>query len=112
MDTETIWDLERSFWIDGAKAYEANLHDAAVMVFPGLGIMDRAAIIESIQQGARWNDVQMTKRRLIAADGTAVLVYAAEAEREGAKSYRSLCISTYVLRPGGWRMVSHQQTAV
>jgi hypothetical protein len=112
MGDELIWDLERSFWLEGITAYEANLHDEAVMVFPGLGILDRHAVIESIRYAERWRDVQMTGQRTITTGGMAVLAYAAEAERAGSARYRANCISTYVHQPEGWRMVSHQQTSV
>lgn len=112
MDMDGLWMVERAFWLDGVEAYEANLHDEAVMVFPGLGILDREAIIDSIRHAPRWTQLEMSDQRAITAGTMAVLAYAAEGRREGAEPYRARCISTYVKQPEGWRMISHQQTPV
>lgn len=110
---EELWSLERQFWLSGAEFYERTLAPQVLMVFPPpVGILDRAATVDSIGSAARWQNVSFTEQQLVAAKSdTVVLAYAAHADRGGEDSrYAAQCSSVYVRDDGGWRLVLHQQT--
>lgn len=111
MSTEELWDLERRFWLEGTAVYEAHLDPGCVMVFPGIGIMESAEIIPSLEGAPRWDDVEMTERVTAQAGGeVVVLAYRAAGVREGAGPYHAFCTSTYRRDGGGWKLLQHQQT--
>lgn len=105
-----IWLLERRFWLEGVSVYEHRLHEQALMIFPGTGIMDRTAIIDSLRGAPRWDEVIISDERLSVADNCLALAYAAEARRGDQQPYRVYCGSSYVQSADGWLMLSHQQT--
>ena len=113
MDEEhDLWALERSLWLGGAEVYERALDATCLAALPGVGIVTAAAaILKSIEEAPRWDEVEMDERQLARpADGIAVLAYRAVGRREGAEPYRTLCTSTYRRDGPRWRLVQHQQT--
>ena len=57
---ETLWDMEKRFWLDGADFYEAALSDGAVMVFPfPVGILDRAGVMAAVLLRAGTSEITM-----------------------------------------------------
>lgn len=110
MNDHPIWALERGFWIEGIDFYEIHLHQDALMIFPGMGIMDRAPVLDSLRAAPRWVDVQMTERRSAQTDEVLLLAYLAVASRNDNKSYRAYCGSFYVRRAANWCLIAHQQT--
>ena len=107
-----LWDLERSFWIDGPETYESHLAPDSLMILPPpAGVLGRAATIDAIRSSARWATVTFLDKHLIHANAdAAVLVYVALADRGGPESaYSAQCSSTYVRSGEGWQLVAHQQ---
>ncbi len=104
--------LERSFWFGDADHYRARLTDGCLMIFPGMGIVRREAVIAGIRSGPRWTTVSFeTWRRDDPAPDVAVVAYRASAMRpEMSAPYRVDCGSLYVCRDGRWRLAFHQQT--
>jgi hypothetical protein len=112
MSIDEIWELERGFWLGGADVYERHLGPEALIVFPApVGMLERAATIESIRHAARWTGVSFSRQRCIVPTvDLAVLAYAVEADRGTAESrYRAQCTSTYVRLRAAWKLVMHQQ---
>lgn len=105
-----LWEQERRLWLEGAEAFEALLAPGAVMLFPGVGILRDAQIVEGLKAAPCWNSVEMTDRTEIEAEGSLTIAYRAEGRREGEPLYRALCSSTWIARPEGWRIALHQQT--
>lgn len=108
-----LWRLEEQFWIGSAEFYERTLAPDAFMVFPQpAGILDRAATIKSISSGARWRTASFNEQHCVMpASDTAVLVYAAQADRgEPGSEYTAQCSSTYIRGKDGWQLVLHHQT--
>ncbi|CAN7165922.1 nuclear transport factor 2 family protein [Variovorax sp. LjRoot290] len=110
---EDLWALEERLWLGDALFYEQHLAVDARMVFPQpVGMMGRAQILASIEPDKRWRRVEFANQHLLApAEGTAVLVYAAAADRGSTGSaYRAQCSSVYVRTGGRWQLVAHHQT--
>ena len=108
-----LWQLEEQFWLGDAEFYKHMLAEGALMVLPQpVGILDRAATINSISAGARWQTVTFSQQRCVfQGSGIAVLVYCAQADRGEADSeYAAQCSSTYVGVKYGWQLVLHHQT--
>lgn len=106
--------LEREFWFGDGELYRASLTDGCVMIFPGMGIVARDALIAGIENGPRWSTVAFESwRRDDPGDGVAVVAYRAAALRPGVTSpYRVDCGSLYVRMEERWRLAFHQQTLV
>lgn len=111
MDTPELWRLETRFWLEGVSVYQTHLHEKALMILPEVGILDRAAVIESLRAVPRWESVEMNERHTIRNEEVTMLVYAAEARRVGSPLYRAFCCSSYVPADGRWLMTTHQQTS-
>lgn len=112
MSETEIWELEHGFWLRGPEFYEAHLSADTLMIFPGMGILDRASILDSLHAVPRWTDVQMTDRRSVYAGGVAFLAYVAAARRHDETRYSAYCGSSYTRQNGNWRLLAHQQTPV
>ncbi|MCT7664117.1 nuclear transport factor 2 family protein [Shinella kummerowiae] len=110
MDEDPIWELERRFWLEGICVYEAHLHKDARMIFPGMGILDRSAILDSLRDAPRWDHVDMCNRQLADAGNVVFLAYVAVARRGDSHPYKAFCGSTYIRKNPGALMIAHQQT--
>lgn len=108
-----LLDLEARFWREGAEFYRHHLADDAVMVFAEpVGVLSREQAVQGVADAPRWADVRFGEVRLVQLTPSSVLlIYRAEASREGAASrYAALCSSAYVSRGEGWKLACHQQT--
>lgn len=115
---ETLLELERDGWRAlsegrGAAFYDQYLTDDALMALPVVGLLDRAAIVESMAAAPPWASFSIDKPQLAVLDEAgAVLVYRATARRTGEPEYHALMSTTYTKRPEGWRIAFHQQTVI
>jgi hypothetical protein len=110
MDTNQIWELERRFWLEGVSVYETHLHRDACMIFPGMGILDRAAILDGLSGAPRWTHGEMCGRQVVNAGEVVFLAYVAVARRGASPAYRGFCGSTYIREGSESIMIAHQQT--
>lgn len=111
MDYEKLWEMERSFWLDGPDFYESSMASDARMVFPmPVGILAGGEIVEGLRQGPRWKSVDFDDKTATHSGETVVLAYKATGKRDGDEPYAALCGSTYVREVGEWRLLAHQQT--
>ena len=109
---DTLWEMEKRFWLDGADFYESHLADDAVMVLPYPALlMTRDKAIEGVRQGPRWASVEMREQTFSQRGNAAVLAYHATAWRddEGDTPYDCVVASTYVQDGDGWVMMNHSQ---
>lgn len=107
---DTLIEIETRFWTHGPDYHDEHMADDALMVFPGVGLMDRAASLEAVAGGQRWSSVEIRDAVLTRlTDDAAVLAYGARASR-GEEAYTSLVSSAYVRRDGRWRLAVHQQS--
>jgi hypothetical protein len=116
MSTENdLWHLEEKFWLGDAEFYERTLASCALMVLPEpAGVLDRAATVQSIRSGPRWQNISFTHQRHAEPNSsTTILAYTVLADRGSADSaYAAQCSSTYVQINGDWQLALHHQTPV
>lgn len=107
-----LWHLEEQFWLGDSAFYECALAAEALMVFPPpVGVLDREATIRALGSAPRWQHVSLSDCHTIVNRSTAVLVYAAQADRgETDSTYAARCSSTYIRDGDRWRLALHHQT--
>jgi len=111
MNISKIWEMERSFWLEGAAFFEKSLAPDACMVFPfPTGILTRSEILEGLAAAPRWEAIELGDKTESHCENTLVLAYKATAHREEADTYTAFCSSTYVRGRNGWVLLAHQQT--
>jgi hypothetical protein len=111
---EDLVAVERKLW-DAAggddAGYAALLADGALHVFPGVGVLDRDAVLRAVAAATPWESYTIDDPRLVdLGDGAAALVYRTRAQRAGASAYIAAMTSVYVRRDGSWFLAAHQQT--
>lgn len=109
---DDLWLLEERFWRGDTTFFDAHLIDEAVMVFPApLGTMDREKTLASLEEGGRWENVELNGKRLFRPSASvAILLYAATAMRAGQSPYGAQCMSVYCKDGNFWKLAAHQQT--
>ena len=109
---DQLWQNERNFWLKGIEFFEEHMAKECLMALPGIGIIDRTAVLETLRDAPRWAAVEMqAEREATIGTSVAVIAYDATGHRDGSPPYRAACTSTYVLEEHRvWRMVQHQQT--
>ncbi|PRY20197.1 uncharacterized protein DUF4440 [Pseudosporangium ferrugineum] len=110
MRIDELMTLEEQGWAalsrgEGPDFYEEMLADDAVVV-----VLDKAQTLASWDGVPPWEGYELVKRHEAALGDAAVVVYDVTARRPLKTPYRATASSTYVRRPGGWRLVLHQQT--
>lgn len=113
MTENDFWTFEEKFWRGDTSFYKIYLAPTATMVFPPpAGILERSAILASLQSAGRWSSVDILDKHLSYPNPfVAVLVYSVTATRSNAeKSYTALCSSTYAKTGDKWQLAAHQQT--
>ena len=109
-ETDNLWEMEKSFWLDGVDFYRQHLSGDAIMVFAEpVGILQGTEIISNLEGAPRWQAVQFADQRELQAGEATVLAYRATGLRPDAGRYEALCSSTYVRCDGTWMLVAHQQ---
>ena len=111
---DDLWTLEADLWTGGVDSFAAAVAPDTAMVFPQpTGILSGERLIASLEGVPRWSEVDMSERRSIEiGPGAWLLIYRAEARREGQGTYSALCSSVYRRNGAGARIVHHQQTPV
>ncbi len=106
--------LERAFWFGDEDFYRRNLTDDCLMVFPGMGPVDREALLADLSGSPRWTGVDIARwLRPDPAEGTAIVAYRASGTRAGMpEPHVADCGSVYVRSECEWRLAFHQQTPV
>jgi hypothetical protein len=109
--------IEEGFWTASDRVHYFGAHMAgdAVMVFPEpTGILDEAAIIETLESGSAWAEVRIADVDFVhLRDSGAILAYKAQARKDSGDSYSAYAASVYVLQDdGAWRLAFHQQTPI
>lgn len=111
----------------GSTFYGEIMTTDGVMVLAHGMILDRDAVVASLDQAPPWETYEISEERLIQLhEGAAVLIYRGTAHRgagtspadgtrpdpDGAVDFEALMASTYVRHQDRWRLACYQQTPV
>jgi hypothetical protein len=113
--SDELEELERRGWEalsgrEGPAFYREVMADDGLMVFPGM-VLDKAATLEVMASVAPWATFQLRDvRQIRALPDCGMVVYRAEAHREGEQMYSAEMTSIYVRRDGRWQLLLHQQS--
>jgi Domain of unknown function (DUF4440) len=111
--------IERTLWENNADTYHDRYSPEAVLIFPGVGRIDRdtavAAIRKENAEGRAWAEVSFDEvdGRWITTDAAALITYTATARwNYESSASKTLCASVYLREGGSWRVAFHQQTPI
>lgn len=109
--------IERTLWENNAEIYRDRYSPEALLIFPGVGRIDRDTAVAAIRQenaeGRAWAEVRFddVDGRWITTDAAALITYTATARwNYESTTSKILCASVYVRVGGSWRVAFHQQT--
>ena len=107
-------ELEERFWLEGGGNpgfWRRHFAEDGLVALP-LGVMDKAATLQAMQQAGPWSHVEMQDLRVLPIEDASVLVsYRARARRsEDADEYQAVVGSLYLRREGSWQLLFHQQS--
>lgn len=115
--TATLLEIERRGWeslcdATGGSFYGGLMTADAMMVLASGAVMDRDAVVESLEHALPWRNYRIDDVRLIrSGSDTAVLVYRGTAYREADEpAFVGIMSSVYQGTDGGWRLALYQQT--
>jgi len=119
-DTEkALLDLERSGWDSlcsstGAQFYGDLMTDDGVMVLANGVVMDRDAVIDSLEHAPPWQSYDIDDHRVVGTGpDSAAIVYLGTGYRHGDQpAFVGLMSSVYVRQDGRWRLALYQQTPI
>jgi hypothetical protein len=109
-------DLEKKFWTNDPQFYEANYTADAVLIFPGVGKLERATAVAAIRdenrRGHRWAEVAFDDIATVELTPEVVLLtYSARARWNYQDTASTvLCSTVYLRNDGQWHVALHQQT--
>ena len=117
-DTKSaLLDLERRGWdslcdATGSEFYGDLMTDGGVMVLANGAVMNREAVVASLEQAPPWQSYDIEDVRLVEAGVDAAgLVYVGTGYREGDQpAFVGVMSSVYVRQDGQWRLALYQQT--
>ena len=116
---EELLALEHEGWASlcnstGGEFYGRIMTSDGIMVLAHGQVLDRRAVIESLDGAPPWRAYEISDERIIAlAEGQAALVYTGRAYRDGDEpAFVALMSSVYSRRQGVWRLRLYQQTPV
>ncbi len=120
LPNETLRELlmiERTLWENDARVYHDTYVPDAVLIFPGVGRIDRETAIAAIQkenaEGRAWAQVHFDDAvgRWLTTDVAVLVSYCATARwNYEAVVSQTLCATVYVRQGEAWRVAFHQQT--
>ncbi|WP_308291786.1 nuclear transport factor 2 family protein [Microbacterium jejuense] len=116
---DELLELEHQGWTSlcdsaGADFYGRLMTPDGVMVLAHGMVLDRDAVVASLDEAPPWRTYEITDERLIPlGDDHAILVYTGRATRDGDEPpFVALMSSVYTRRDGAWRLALYQQTPV
>jgi uncharacterized protein (TIGR02246 family) len=117
-DTKSVLlDLERHGWDSlcnstGAQFYGDLMTDDGIMVLANGAVMDRDAVVASLEHAPPWESYDIEDVRLVDAGAdAAAIVYVGTGYRDGDQpAFVGIMSSVYVRQDGRWRLALYQQT--
>lgn len=119
MNLNELLTLEHQGWESlcrgvGADFYGRIMTPDAVMVLAHGHVLDREAVIASLNGAPAWQSYEISEERLVEIGGdSAVLVYTGRASRgDDGSQFHALMSSVYTRRDGQYRLALYQQTPI
>ena len=118
LSLDSLLHLERAGWdslcnSSGADFYGELMTVDGLMVLVNGFVLDREAVILSLNEARSWDTYEITDARIVAVgDGAATIVYNAMASRGGQEPFEAIMSSTYALVDGKPRLALYQQTTI
>ena len=113
----SLLDLERRGWDSlcnstGAQFYGDRMTDDGIMVLANGEVMDRDAVVASLEHAPPWQSYDIDDPRVVdAGDGAAAVVYVGTGYRDGDQpAFVGVMSSVYVRQDGRWCLALYQQT--
>ena len=112
MDPHALMELETGFWEAAGDGdyYRANMAEDGLMIFPGMGVLDKYETISAAEQSPPWDSYDIATPRFVTLSDIAVSMTYVGSARRGMDDYRAAITSVYADREGAWKLVLHQQT--
>lgn len=113
---DTLVTLEREGWdalcaSSGSEFYGALMAENAVMLLVDGTVLDRDAVMASLDDVPGWDHYDIEEPRLVTiGPDSAALIYRATATRGKEPPFRALMASVYARAADGVRLVLYQQT--
>lgn len=114
-----LMEIERQGWDSlqrsaGGDFYGRLMLPGAVMILVNGMVMDRDAVVHSLDDSPPWESYELTEERLVQVGAdAAALVYRASATRDGqAEAFVALMCSIYREIEGEPRLALYQQTTI
>jgi hypothetical protein len=111
--------IERTLWANDAQIYHDRYSPEAILIFPGVGRIDRETAVAAIRkenaEGRAWAEVRFddVDGRWITTDAAALITYMATVRwNYESSASKTLCASVYVRVGESWRVSFHQQTPI
>lgn len=116
---DEVLDLEHQGWRSlcdstGADFYGRIMTSDGVMVLAHGQVLDRNAVIDSLNEAPPWRSYDITDERFLAlSQDHVILVYTGRAYRDDHElAFTALMASVYVRQEGAWRLALYQQTPI
>lgn len=116
---DELLDLEHQGWQSlcdstGADFYGRIMTKDGVMVLAHGQVLDRQAVVDSLNDAPPWRRYDIADPRLIPlGDDVRILVYTGRAYRDAEEpAFVALMSSVYTRQDGSWRLALYQQTPV
>ncbi|MFO7769881.1 MAG: hypothetical protein R6V38_00770 [Roseovarius gahaiensis] len=110
-EEDTLWEMEKRFWTEGADSARSMTAKGAVFVFPyPVGILQGNQLWREGLVAQRWRSVVFSEHCFSREKDVAILAYHVSAERDGTPLYEAYCTSSYLNDTGTWLRIVHQQT--
>ncbi len=96
----------------GARYYGDLMTDDGIMVLADGSVMDRDAVVASLEHAPPWQSYDIEDVRLVDAGGeAAAIVYVGTGYRDGDQpAFVGIMSSVYVCQDRRWRLALYQQT--
>lgn len=118
-DVSELLRLENAGWKSlcdgtGGDFYGSIMTEDGVMVLADGSVLDRDAVVASLDDAPAWAAYEITDERLVdlGADGAAFVYRGRGFRASGGPPFDALMSSVYVRRDGRWRLALYQQTPI
>ena len=112
---QQLIEIEHSLWTNDAQVYQSRFLPEAMLIFPGVGRVDREFAVNAIRDenasGRHWTGVRLEDASQCTITSSVVLLsYEAWGVWNDGSEEHSHCSTIYLKHGDGWCVAFHQQT--